>query len=230
LNDDMNQRVVLHTATMPWVPSPMAGVDRRMLDRVGDEVARATSIVRYAAGSRFSPHLHGGGEEFLVLEGVFSDEHGDYPAGSYLRNPPGTSHAPHSVPGCTIFVKLWQFAAGDTTPVSIDSRSAAWHRGAFTGLDVLPLHAHGGVDTVLERWEPAARAAERMHPGGAEILVLEGSLHDEHGDYPALSWLRMPRECRHTLRTGPSGALALVKTGHIGVEWLALPGAPAGGR
>jgi hypothetical protein len=59
-----------------------------MLDRIGDEVARATSIVRYAPASHFSPHVHDGGEEFLVLEGTFQDEHGDYPVGSYVRNPP----------------------------------------------------------------------------------------------------------------------------------------------
>ncbi|GAL13613.1 hypothetical protein JCM19233_4618 [Vibrio astriarenae] len=51
------------------------------LDRVGGEVARATSIVRYKPNSAFSPHTHDGGEEFFVLEGVFSDEHGDYPQG-----------------------------------------------------------------------------------------------------------------------------------------------------
>ena len=66
INADFSQRVVVHAAQLPWVPSPMAGVERRMLDRIGDEVARATSIVRYAPGSQFSPHTHGGGEEFLV--------------------------------------------------------------------------------------------------------------------------------------------------------------------
>ena len=87
INADFSKRVAVYAARLPWVPSPMKGVDRRMLDRVGDEVARATSIVRYAPHSHFSPHTHGGGEEFLVLEGVFQDEHGDFPAGSYIRNP-----------------------------------------------------------------------------------------------------------------------------------------------
>ena len=77
----------------------MVGVDRRPLDRIGEEVARATSIVRYAPGSRFSAHTHGGGEEFIVLDGVFQDEHGDYPPGTYVRNPPGTRHTPGSEPG-----------------------------------------------------------------------------------------------------------------------------------
>jgi len=80
LHADLEQRVTLNTAALPWTPSPMAGVERRMLDRRGGEVARATSIVRYAPGSRFERHSHGGGEEILVLEGTFSDELGDYRA------------------------------------------------------------------------------------------------------------------------------------------------------
>ena len=109
VNADFTKRATIHGARIPWSPSPMAGVERRMLDRIGGEVARATTIVRYAPGSHFSPHTHDGGEEFLVLEGVFSDEHGDFPAGSYVRNPPTSRHTPGSVPGCIILVKLWQF-------------------------------------------------------------------------------------------------------------------------
>ena len=106
LNADFSKRAVVHAARVSWVPSPIAGVERRMLDRIGEEVSRATSIVRYAPNSHFSAHTHGGGEEFFVLDGVFSDEHGDFPAGSYIRNPPGSRHTPGSEKGCTIFVKL----------------------------------------------------------------------------------------------------------------------------
>jgi anti-sigma factor ChrR (cupin superfamily) len=121
LNADFSKRAVVHGAQTDWVASPMKGVDRRMLDRIGDEVARATSIVRYAPGSHFSSHVHTGGEEFLVIDGVFSDEHGDFPAGSYIRNPPESSHTPGSEPGCTILVKLWQFDLADRTHVRIDT-------------------------------------------------------------------------------------------------------------
>ena len=109
LNADFDKRVALHAADIPWQASPMAGVERRMLDRIGDEVARATTIVRYAPGSQFSAHVHTGGEEFLVLEGVFQDEFGDFPAGSYIRNPPGSKHTPGSEPGCTILVRDVRF-------------------------------------------------------------------------------------------------------------------------
>jgi len=111
LHADLSQRAVLDTNALPWMPSPMAGVERRLLDRIGDEVARATSIVRYAAGSHFERHIHGGGEEILVLDGTFSDEHGDYPAGTYLRNPAGSVHRPWSEPGCTIWVKTGHLPA-----------------------------------------------------------------------------------------------------------------------
>ena len=115
---------MVHSEQLEWQASPMAGVSRRMLDRIGDEVARATTIVKYEPQSHFSPHVHTGGEEFIVLDGVFQDEHGDFPAGSYIRNPPQSSHTPGSEPGCTIFVKLWQFDLDDRTQVRIDMDKA----------------------------------------------------------------------------------------------------------
>jgi anti-sigma factor ChrR (cupin superfamily) len=223
LNSDFEQRVVLSAQAAAWTASPLPGVERRMLDRIGAEVARATSIVRYAAGSRFERHVHGGGEEILVLQGVFSDENGDYPAGTYLRNPPGSSHAPFSRAGCTLFVKLWQFAPEDTRPVRIDSASSAWHPGLVPGLSVMPLHEYDGVNTALVRWAPHTRFNAHTHPGGEEILVLEGVFRDEDGDYCAGTWLRSPRGSRHTPYTGAEGALIYVKVGAIGANFLSLP-------
>jgi anti-sigma factor ChrR (cupin superfamily) len=123
VNADFTLKAVMDTNALAWEPSPMSGVDRQPLDRVGDEVARASSIVRYAAGAGYSTHTHGGGEEILVLDGIFSDEHGHYPAGTYLRNPPGSSHTPFSADGCTLFVKLRQFHPADATPIHIDTRT-----------------------------------------------------------------------------------------------------------
>ncbi len=222
LNSDFDQRVVQMAHDAVWTASPLPGVDRRMLDRIGEEVARATSIVRYAAGSRFDRHVHEGGEEILVLHGVFSDENGDYPAGTYIRNPPGTSHAPFSRGGCTLFVKLRQFAADDTQPVRIDTPTAAWHPGLVPGLSVMPLHEHDGVSTALVRWAPQTRFNMHTHPGGEEILVLEGVFRDEDGEYPAGTWLRNPRRSRHTPYTGAEGALIYVKVGAIGANFLTV--------
>jgi len=221
LNDDFSLRIVARPADAVWTPSPLPGVERRRLDRVGDEVARATSIVRYAPGSRFDRHVHGGGEEILVLEGVFCDEVGEHPAGTYLRNPPGSSHAPCSRDGCLLFVKLQQFHPADTRGVRIDTRSQPWRPGLVPGLAVMPLHSHDGVDTALVRWAPNTRFNTHSHPGGEEILVLDGVFNDEGGAYGAGTWLRSPRWSRHTPFTGPEGALIYVKVGHLGAAWEA---------
>lgn len=214
LNADFSQRALIRPADSPWVASPMPGVERRMLDRIGEEVARATSIVRYAAGSRFNEHHHPGGEEFLVLDGVFSDERGDYPAGTYVRNPIGSHHAPFSREGCTIFVKLMQFDEADDQPVVIDSTQAQWRPGLVPGLQVLPLHQHGTEHVALVRWTPGTYFNAHRHWGGEEILVLEGTFQDEFGDYPAGSWLRSPHLSQHT-PFSEAGCLIWVKTGHL---------------
>lgn len=223
IHADFDHRIALDTSEMPWVDSPSANVKRKMLDRVGEEVARATSVVRYEAGSSFSAHEHGGGEEILVLDGVFSDEHGDYPAGTYLRNPPGTSHSPRSSAGCTLFVKLWQFTPGDLQQICIDTNEAPWYPGLVPGLSVMPLHEAAGVNTALVRWAPNTQFNRHVHPGGEEILVLDGVFQDENGRYGAGSWLRSPRYSVHTPFTQEEGALIYVKTGHLGAPLLELP-------
>lgn len=215
INSDFSQRVVIQPEQYQFVDSPLAGVSRMMLDRAGNEVARATSIVRYAPGSGYSAHTHNGGEEIFVLDGVFSDEHGDYPAGSYLRNPPGSSHKPFSTKGCTLFVKLWQFAEQDNGQLVLNTQHATWHQGLVAGLSVLPLHEHNGVSTALVRWAPNTQFNQHIHVGGEEILVLEGLFCDEYGQYPAGSWLRNPRYSKHTPFTLEQGALIYVKVGHF---------------
>ncbi|MCH4564832.1 cupin domain-containing protein [Halomonas sp. EGI 63088] len=216
LNADFSRRAVVTPEAYRWVDSPTPGVERMMLDRVGEEVARATSLVRYAPNSTFPTHEHGGGEEILVLEGEFADEHGRYPVGTYLRNPIGTAHAPRvGEQGALIFVKLHQFSPRDTDRKVIDTRSADWQPGQEKGLEVMPLHEFRNEHVALERWAPNMRLAPREYRGGAEVLVLEGSFHDEHGRYPAGSWLRSPHGSRHTPRTGADGALVYIKAGHL---------------
>ena len=214
VNADFNARVAIDARNMPWMASPQAGVERKMLDRVGDEVARATSIVRYAPGSVFAPHTHDLGEEFLVLAGTFEDDQGAYPAGTYVRNPPGSRHRPFSTAGCEIFVKLRQFQAGDDARVVIDTSQAAFRPGLVPGLTVLPLHAYGSEHVALVRWAPGTRFQAHTHWGGEEILVLEGTFSDEYGDYPAGSWLRNPHLSRHQ-PFSDEGCLIYVKVGHL---------------
>lgn len=214
LNADFSKSVIIDSNALAWEDSPMAGVQRRKLDRIGDEIARATSIVKYAPKSYFNPHTHGGGEEILVLDGVFSDEHGDYPAGTYIRNPIGTSHKPHSDKGCTIFVKLHQFDENDTEQFSIETAKAEFLSGSAQGLTVLPLHSFGSESCALVRWAPDTKFNPHTHFGGEEILVLEGTFSDENGDYPQGTWLRSPHMSMHH-PFSEEGCLIYVKTGHL---------------
>lgn len=215
LNADFSKRAVVHGASLEWVESPMAGVDRRMLDRIGDEVARATSIVRYAPGSHFSPHVHTGGEEFLVLDGVFQDEHGDFPAGSYIRNPPESRHTPGSEPGCVIFVKLWQFDLADRTHVRIDAnKMASLPALDRPGVSVMPLFHDPREDVRLERWAPGIEVTLPV-ADGIELLVLDGSFTEAGESFVPQSWLRLPRNSRLEAKAGPDGCRVWIKQNHL---------------
>lgn len=215
LNADFSRRAVVHAARLAWTPSPMPGVERRMLDRIGDEVARATSIVRYAPKSHFSPHVHGGGEEFLVLEGVFQDEHGDYPIGSYVRNPPHSSHAPGSETGCVIFVKLWQFDPEDRTPVRIDTSNAQLVPVTDrAGVECLPLFRDSREEVRVERWAPNAHVV-LSQPGGIELLVLDGECVEGGERFTSQSWLRLPPSSTLDAQAGPNGCRVWIKNGHL---------------
>jgi len=215
LNSDFSARAAVHAARLDWTPSPIPGVDRRMLDRIGDEVARATSIVRYGPHSRFAAHTHGGGEEFLVLDGVFQDEHGDYLAGTYVRNPPTSSHTPGSEPGCTIFVKLWQFDPDDRMPVRIDTSAVPFAPAPdLRGLEFALLYESARELVLRERWAPGITFAVSL-PGGIELLVLDGSLIEGGEEFTRLSWLRLPAGATLQATAGRGGCEVWVKSGHL---------------
>jgi anti-sigma factor ChrR (cupin superfamily) len=216
VNADFTQRVVLATDALPWIPSPQAGVERRLLDRIGGEVARATSLVRYAPASAFPAHEHALGEEFLVLAGVFSDEHGDYGEGTYVRNPPGSRHTPRTGPGCTIFVKLRQMKPTEIKRVVIDTTKAVWKLEDPKGPVRLPLHLANdtGESVTLERLSGGTELNEIEQPGGEEIFVLSGTLSDRYGSYGAGTWIRNPAGFRSGFGSA-SGATYWAKRGHL---------------
>ncbi len=216
INADFSQRAATHSAQMPWVPSPMPGVARKMLDRMGDEVARATTIVRYAPGSRFSAHVHDGGEEYLVLDGVFQDEHGDFPVGTYVRNPPGSRHAPRSDKGATILVKLWQFDPADRTQVVIHSTERPPTASACEGVDEIALYEDVGERVRIEQWQPGARVRLDSH-GGMELFVVAGGLTEAGEEFGRNDWLRLPAGHESKAVAGPSGARLWVKSGHLAI-------------
>jgi anti-sigma factor ChrR (cupin superfamily) len=185
LRADFARREVVLPGGEAWRPSPVIAAERYMLDLIDKELARETSIVRYAAGAAVSAHAYGGGEEFLVLAGSVHDDAGDYPDGTYVRNPIGTAHARRAgSDGALLFIKLNQFTTADTQRVVIDTRAARWRQGLVAGLTVLPLHEYGPEHVALVRWAPSTRFVPHHHCGGEEILVLDGVFEDEHGTYP----------------------------------------------
>ena len=212
INADFNTRVVLHSDQLDWIASPMPGVDRRMLDRIGDEVARATSIVRYVPNSKFSAHSHTGGEEFIVLDGVFQDEHGDYPTGTYVRNPPTTSHTPGSADGCTIFVKLWQFNMDDRT--QFRKTMADELATPVNGVATAELH-RDAFEVVTYSHLDAGAILGKADSGGIEILVIRGSVTEGGETLGKGAWLRLPEGQPFNAIAGENGAKIWIKTGHL---------------
>lgn len=214
-NADFARRAAVHAAENPWVASPMPGVERRMLDRVGAELARATSIVRYAPHSRFSPHTHDGGEEFLVLEGVFQDEHGDYPVGTYVRNPPSTRHTPGSEAGCTILVKLWQFDPKDRTKVRLDTNALPFRPDLVRpGVAAQTLFLDSHEEVRIERWDPETPVTLDA-TGGLELFVLEGAMEESDETFERFDWLRLPPGSTTQAIAGPEGCRVWLKVGHL---------------
>lgn len=214
LNSDPTIRVVLHSEELPWQPSPAAGVQRRLLAREGGEDARATSVVRYEPGATFSQHVHPLGEEIMVLDGEFADEYGVYPAGTYLKNPPGSAHAPRSPFGCTLFVRLRQMDERELERIVVRPSDWRWHPGLVSGLEVLALAQFGATHTALVRWAPGTVFSKHQHFGGEEIFVLQGTFQDEFGDYPSGTWIRSPHLSSHQPYS-EAGCLILVKVGHL---------------
>ncbi|MBX2880965.1 MAG: cupin domain-containing protein [Granulosicoccus sp.] len=215
VNGDFNQRVLLHTDEIDWEDSPMVGVTRRRLDRVNRAEDRVTTIVRYAPGSHFSSHIHTGGEELLILDGVFEDDYGHWPAGSYIRNPPTSSHTPGSEPGCTLFVKLCQFDPDDRTFVHADiNKLGATPDRNRPGVSISPLYKDSREEVRVEQWDSGA-TIELDARGGAEVFILEGECSESGDQLRQHSWLRVPTGTTLSLSTGDQGARAWIKTGHL---------------
>ena len=213
VNADFSRPVIVTPEDYLWVASRQEGVDRVMLDRLGAESGRATSIVRYAPGSRFPGHAHPGGEEELVVSGTFADEEAQYPAGWYLRNPPGSSHRPVAPDGAEIFVKLWQMPAGEKRRVRIDTREpSAWQQVGVRA--ICPLFTSAEEQVSLQRLV----AGERLPvapPRGAEVLVLAGSVQVDDRRCDQGSWIRLPPGPHPDIVARAQGATLYLKTGHL---------------
>lgn len=215
-NMDFSKRLVIETDKLDWVASPAKGVWRKPLEREEKESGHTTSVVKYDPQSSFSEHPHPQGEEIFVLDGVFSDETGDFPAGTYIRNPPGSAHSPSSKEGCTILVKLNQFDVRDLTQVRINTLETEWLPG-IGGLQVMPLHEFEHEHVALVKWPVGERFQPHRHFGGEEIFVLSGTFKDEHGVYPKHTWMRSPHMSEHFPYVEEETVI-LVKTGHLPID------------
>ena len=216
INADRSQVAIMHGAQLPWVPSPEHGVERHMLERIGDEVALATSIVRYQPRSRFSSHTHDLGEEFLVLEGKFSDEHGAYPVGTYVRNPPGSSHAPFSEEGCTILVKLRQMAPNNRDEIKLFPDQQVW-QSLGAGIDRALLYVNGSMSVELLRVSAGQELPIRQQRCGVETFVVQGALTLSAESQTILnrwSWLRSPDDVHYAM-IAQHDSLLWIKRGHL---------------
>jgi quercetin dioxygenase-like cupin family protein len=211
-----------------YIASPSYGVNRFMLDRVGNEKARATTIVEYQPNSKFPMHEHIGGEEFLVLEGTFKDQFGEFGAGTYVRNPIGSKHSPWvDDDGCTIMVKLLQMAETEgegVEPLNIhydgdheDKRSTEW--GSLIDM----YHNEHTGERVSMCWvDPNQEFPPNGYcDAGEELFVVDGSLVLSNGtEYNKWAWLRFPAgdemvSERKGLNAGIHGAQVYRKTGHL---------------
>jgi anti-sigma factor ChrR (cupin superfamily) len=211
---DLSQRVVIQQSTLPWVSASTAGIQYRRLEGDAGSAARATAIVQLAPGAKIANCTEELGEEIMVLDEVFSDKFGSYHKGSYIKNPPGSSHACESASGCILFVKRHHLDAEDGSRIVVDSAKLPWYQGLVDGLSVMPLSEFGTQHTALVRWAPGTQFNPHRHYGGEEIYVLEGVFEDEYGRYPAGSWLRSPHlsaHCPYSIE----GCTIFVKTGHL---------------
>jgi anti-sigma factor ChrR (cupin superfamily) len=213
LNMNFNEQMVINTHCQPWVKSPHSGVWRKPLAREEAERGHATSLVKFEPGSSFSEHDHPLGEEILVLSGTFSDQTGDYHAGTYFRNPEGFRHALFSKEGCILFVKLHQFKSGDNEHVIVDTKNTPWSPG-MGNLQVMPLHQFEGESTALVKWPIGEKFQPHRHFGGEEIFVISGEFIDEHGRYPQGTWIRSPHLSEHFPYVEQETVI-LVKVGHL---------------
>lgn len=213
LNMDFSKVACIRPQQQQWVKSPAHGVYRIPLEREAKESGHTTSFVKFEADSFFPAHQHPHGEEIYVLDGIFSDEYGDYPAGTYIRNPPGSSHKPFTREGCTLFVKLDQFLHNDSQHIVMRPEQQHWRPG-IGNLKVVSLHVYQTESTALVWWPQNEVFQPHTHWGGEEILVIKGKFIDEHGEYPARSWLRSPHMSKHFPHVEEE-TLILVKTGHL---------------
>ena len=216
INADYSKTVVMHTSAMDWQESPNPGVWRKRLDLTDPpEGGRVTSIVRYDPLSQFHSHPHPDGEEILVLDGVFSDENGNFPAGSFILNPDGFEHAPYSNEGCILFVKLRQYLGMGRRHVTVNMLRESW-QNMRNGISYLPLYdeKEHPERIAMMRLDIDSHLKISVGSGGAEMFLLSGAFEDGTKRYSTGDWLRWPTDVDRTF-TATDTVTVYLKTGHL---------------
>lgn len=209
LNMDRQQAAHVIFSSEDWSPSPVVGVDRVRFERAGEESGWATSVVRYAAESQFHEHSHPRGEEIFILDGIFSDEQGDYPAGTYIRNPDPSPHSPSSRDGCVLFVRLCQMKPEQDAQITLNTNNLAW-QSHEKGYEMKHLYQDGFETIEVQRH---ARDTTFSFTDG-DLLIVSGKLSMDGTEFPPYSWIRAPRTQSITV-AGNEAAIILVKKGHL---------------
>jgi hypothetical protein len=217
INADMSKLVSMDTNSMKWQESPSGTVWRKRLHLVGpSEAGQVTSLVMYEANADFHAHAHPGGEEILVLGGTFSDERGDFTAGTYLLNPEGYEHTPFSKDGGVIFVKLKQYPGDSRNQIVVQTQNKEWIESTVPGVSIKMLYSEHNYpeETSLQKWNKGASPGKLSYSQGAEIFILKGSIQDEFGLHSEMSWLRYPAGAEHT-PSSPEGCEIYIKRGGV---------------
>lgn len=204
MNSDYEKRALIDTNTIPWQETKTKNVFKKVLSIKGKE---ETSFIKLNEGSYLTQIKKINSVEIFVLEGSYINEYGEYPKGTYLRLPKENEALVKSDEGCTIFRKTNFFT--DTQEIIIDTNNTKWLQGQGN-LEVKPLHEQ----TALVKWPKDEKFIPHQHWGGEEIVVLQGTFIDEHGEYPKNTWIRSPHLSEHFPHVDEE-TIIFVKTGHM---------------
>jgi len=208
-NLDISKKVVIDTTNKTNKSLSKNGITKVILEGELENSEQTSSIIEYSPNTQLQIWSHPFGEEIFVLEGIFSNKNGDYPAGTYIRNSSMISDKSFSKKGCKIFIKSNQTNSIDNTQIVIDTNISKWLKG-YGNLEVIPLYEN----TALVKWPKSEKFVQHSHYGGEEIFVLKGEFIDEHGRYPKGTWLRSPHLSTH-FPFVEEETIIFVKTGHL---------------
>uniref|UniRef100_A0A7S4JRH3 ChrR-like cupin domain-containing protein n=1 Tax=Odontella aurita TaxID=265563 RepID=A0A7S4JRH3_9STRA len=239
LRSDKTRAELVRTGEIDWIATSQAGgVSRKMIERLGTEkVARATTIVRFAPNQSFPRHSHDGGEEFLVLDGVWRDDYGSFGKYSYIRNYIGSGHTPTiGEEGCVILVKLRQMShlskgepehrnwVGLTPDRVCDEGRTMDEEGVVKKLSLFssPLES-----TSVQVWPKESSLVIKVPKHGAELFVVDGSFTSQLlGDHDERSWCRIPNDGEEVrdfhVRTLGEDVYVWVKEGHLASDEIGM--------